>query len=234
MREILLGVLQGLTEFLPVSSSGHLVFFKHLLGLGEQDVTLEVMLHLATLLAILVFFWKRIPSYLKGKKIMLIILGSVPAGIVGVFFKDKIEALFTHQLLPLTFFTTAVFLLLSDRRRGEREIGIKEALFIGIAQAFAILPGISRSGFTIGTALLLGVNRDEAFEFSFFLSIPAVLGAGILEAKEIRGEFLPLPFLCAFLSGIFALWILRRAVLRRRLLFFSLYLFGLALLSLKF
>ncbi len=234
MREILLGVLQGLTEFLPVSSSGHLVFFKHLFGLGEQDVTLEVMLHLATLLAILVFFWKRIPSYLKGKKIMLIILGSVPAGIVGVFFKDKIEALFTHQLLPLTFFTTAVFLLLSDRKGGEREIGIKEALFIGIAQAFAILPGISRSGFTIGTALLLGVNRDEAFEFSFFLSIPAVLGAGILEAKEIRGEFLPLPFLCAFLSGIFALWILRRAVLRRRLLFFSLYLFGLALLSLKF
>lgn len=200
---LILGIVQGLTEFLPVSSSGHLVITERLLGVRSADLTFPIAVHIGTLVAVIVYFrsriWAIIRSFAQNPKgsvlasghdntitgsrmFLLIILASVPAGIAGVLFKDQIELAFASpQMTAICLMVTGVWLLLTLAIKAQsRALSWWRAWWIGVAQAVAIIPGISRSGSTIATGMMLGVRPEEAAEFSFLLSIPAVLGATIL------------------------------------------------------
>jgi undecaprenyl-diphosphatase len=231
MKSLLLGIVQGLTEFLPVSSSGHLVILKYWLNFQCEGVIMEVTLHFATLLAIIIFFRRRILNYATKEKIPLIIVGTIPIVLIGVLFKDEIELLFNNYLLVVITLSITGFMLFLSRKSKESkdELDLKTALIIGIAQAIAITPGISRSGFTVATALLLGVKRKKAFEFSFILAIPALLGAFIINIPDIYGANIEVASLisggvAAFLSGLVALWIFYKVIIKKDLYLFSYYL----------
>jgi undecaprenyl-diphosphatase len=236
MKQLLLGIIQGLTEFLPVSSSGHLVLLKYWLGFKGEGVIMEITLHFATLLAIIIFFRKKILDYATKEKILAIIVGTIPIAILGIILKDKIEFLFSNYLLvTFALSVTGLMLFISKRaKENKSELDLKTAFIIGIAQALALTPGISRSGFTVAAALLLGLNREKAFEFSFILAIPALLGAFIINIPDILGanteEILSLlpGTLAAFLSGLLALWIFYRLITKKELYLFSYYLWALS------
>lgn len=230
MKAIILGLVQGITEFLPVSSSGHLVVMKTLLGFHSPGITFEVLLHLATMLSVLVYFNRIVIDVLLDLKYLLfIVIGSIPAAIVGVFFGDYIEQMFNGVgWVDLFFVLNGVLLVggwwLASRKSTNRELSYGLAFLIGLAQALAVLPGISRSGMTITAGVLLGLRREEAFKFSFFLFLPAVFGAGLLKLKDITefssnwGEIGG--FVVAFFVGIAALSILKNTLSRNR---FSIY-----------
>ena len=258
----ILGVLQGLTEFFPVSSSGHLVIVQHYLGLRHPLLLFDIVLHTATLAAVLFYFRQDIigmmvslarPTQKKPQQILqrklfyLILLGSVPIALVGVLFRRIVEDLFTN--VPLASFLlliTGTLLWASERLRrsnkGIEKVGIVDTLLIGVMQAVAILPGISRSGATISAGLFRGTSKEFAFRYSFLLSIPAILGALFVETKRgvleesLPGE--PLPWLigsiAAFLVGLFSLVVLKKALMGRRLSWFSYYCWALGGVSLVF
>ncbi len=243
MKYFFLGLVQGLTEFLPISSSGHLVVFENILKVHFPGITFEVFLHVATLTAVIIYLWRDILEIFQFKKyslseqpILLIIVGTIPAGIVGLLAGDTIEGLFESVKWVRVFFIINSVILLSTRwTLGEREkITIRDAILIGIAQSFAILPGISRSGATITAALLLGIKPSKAFSFSFLLSIAAISGAAILKIKDLSGVALSsgylVGFLSALISGLLAIVILKRVVLVRKLHYFAYYTFFLGLL----
>lgn len=271
-KTLILGIVQGLTEFLPVSSSGHLVLAEHLLGFKEAGMAGVVFLHLGTLVALIVFFARRIWGIIRSlfvageerrmnlRLILLIVIASVPAALVGLLARGPIEEIFSEPLyVPFFLLGTGVLLLLTRWGRDRnRSLGISDALIIGIAQAAAILPGLSRSGLTIATALLLGIGSAEAFEFSFLLSIPAVLAANALEFARVAKELseiakshpavslarlfeiaqLPSPLvlilgvIVSFGIGLFALWMLRKLLILKSFWLFSLYCFALGAASL--
>ena len=237
MKHAILGFVQGITEFLPISSSGHLVISQHFFGIKSPGVTLEVFLHLATLFAILFFFKRDIRHFFtfkgnewgKNPLIILVVIASLPIVIVGVLFKDKIESMFESIDYVKFFFLINGFILFTTLfSKGKREdLSLSDALLVGLGQAVALLPGISRSGTTITVALILGINKERAFKFSFLLSIPAILGASLLEVIE-SGSFTIgcgeiLGFLTAFFFGLLALLILRRTVITGKLYLFGLY-----------
>lgn len=253
MKEIVLALVQGLTEFLPVSSSGHLVVAQSLLGINRPGIGLEVLLHLGTAVAIIVYFRKDMRRYLdiktplKGNLLFLVFLGSIPAGVVGFLLGDSVERLFESTFaVSLLFIFNGIFLIstvLVKNRKGEdggKEaflIGPLRAFLVGLAQAIAILPGISRSGSTIGLGLFLGVPTIEAFKFSFLLALPAICGAALLEL--LKGAFVLsgwdiVAFFVALGSGILALGILRWMVSGRRLFYFGLYTLFLGVILLAF
>lgn len=196
---IVLGVIQGATEFLPVSSSGHLVIGQALLGLRLPGVRFEVALHLATLVSVVVVYRARIVALARGsladrtsgeaRYLLSLVVGSIPAGIAGVFFADQFEALFDRpEVVGFALLATGVVLFSSRwalRKANAPQIGLGVAFLIGVAQAAAIIPGVSRSGATVVTALWLGVAPLEAAAFSFLLSIPAIGGAALLQAPEL-------------------------------------------------
>lgn len=239
-----LAVAQGLTEFFPVSSSGHLVLLEHLWRLpAESRLGLAAVLHLGTALALVCYLGREILSLAGGlfaaqaerrgaslRAIGMIALGSLPAAVVGLGFEDWFEQAFRRPgLVGVMLVVTAGFLL-ATRFARERKgaAGWRDALLIGLAQAVAILPGISRSGATIAMALLVGVRREDAFRFSFLLSVPAVLGAAFkkLLSSELAGlDVGPVVFgvAVAFAVGLGTLVLLRRIVLRGRLHWFSVY-----------
>jgi len=194
---LLLGLIQGLTEFFPVSSSGHLVLGQAVLGVRVEGILMEVLLHVGTALVVLFYYREKAFDLLRfrfdperNRYRIAIILGLVPTGFVGVFLKDRIADLFERPgpaLIALA--ATGAFLLLTRLApKGEKELTYRIAFLIGLAQAVAILPGISRSGATIAAALFLGMRRREAAEFSFLLSVPAILGAALLTAKDMGEE----------------------------------------------
>jgi len=199
INAIILGIVQGLTEFLPVSSSGHLVLLQKVFGINEPGLFFDTMLHAGTLTAVFIVLWKDIWAILKKPIQSLsgyLILATVPAVIAALIFKDKIEDIFkSAQLLGWCFLITAALLvtaeLLTKRARNDNSLKKSEqmnwldALVIGIMQAIAIPPGISRSGATISGALLRKLDRDFAARFSFLLSIPAILGAVVMQAKDL-------------------------------------------------
>lgn len=252
------GVVQGLTEFLPVSSSGHLVLVGSVLGIESTGVTLEVMVHFGTLLAVLAVYWKDIQGLLVSvyysvfpksvgqdegvahrgnmRLICLLIVATLPAAILGLFFKSRIERFFEAPAMVgvMLFITGTVLLLVSRVRPGVRaawKLGFLNAFGIGMAQAFAMLPGISRSGMTIASGLLSGLDREEAARFSFLLSIPVILGATVLEMKDISsiglGLISPVSLViavcAAFLSGYLAIKILLRLLQTGNLRVFGYY-----------
>ncbi len=206
LEAFMLGLVQALTEFLPVSSSGHLVLAQKLLGMNTQsDATFEVILHLGTLLAVCIYFRKQLLDLLKGiqldqgternlwlMKIRFLVLGTLPAGVIGVAFKDQIESIFGDpQIVAICLMLTGIIVFSttfkpeSHQERDMATLSPLSGLWVGLAQAFAILPGISRSGSTIAMALLLKIPRKTAAELSFMLSIPVVGGAGLLKAVDL-------------------------------------------------
>ena len=258
-QAILLGLVQGLTEFLPVSSSGHLMIFKELLGVdGEGFLDFTVTVHLATVLATLVVFWKAIWQLLKGffqfkyndetDYVCKILVSLIPVAVVGFFFKDFVEGLFGESLIPvgvgLCF--TAALLLLSDysgrlfRRAGRpvkevrNGISYGQAFLVGLGQALAVAPGVSRSGTTIATGLVSGVRREVMAQFSFLMVLIPIIGEQLLDiVKAVAGEgglaggvgtvSLLLGFVAAFASGLFACKAMVALVRRARLGWFALY-----------
>ena len=255
---LILGVLQGLTEFLPVSSSGHLVLGQSILGLKEPELFFDVLLHVGTLAAVLVFYGKDLWRIARGwvsslaggdsdgiaaKTGWLLILGSVPAGVAGVFVGGLVEEMFASpRLAACALLVTGSILCLSEPKegggRGEAQMTAKDALVIGVFQAFAIVPGISRSGATIAAALIRGVAREQAARFSFLLSVPAILGAFALKLKDIEGplgeKLLPYAVgaLAAAVVGAVALGWLIRLVRGGNLARFRYYCWGAGALSL--
>ena len=249
IEAVLLGLVQGLTEFLPVSSSGHLTICKSLFGIETSNLSFEVAVHAATVLSTIVAFRKEIWNLLKGffnlqmnpQKDYLFKIGvsMVPVFVVGVFFKDYVEALFGSGLavVGLMLVVTAALLALSEvmtkRQNGEgRPVGYKEAFVIGLAQACAVLPGLSRSGSTISTGLMLGVKKSEVAKFSFLMVLIPILGEAFLEL--VGGEFgqsasgiaalpLVLGFATAFLSGLFACNLMINLVKKAKLWGFAVY-----------
>lgn len=227
---ILLGVVQGLTEFLPVSSSGHLVMGQALLGIRLPGVRFEVVVHLATLCAVLWVYRRRVVELASGglrggrpewRYIGLLGLASVPAGLVGVLGRDWFEATFDRPMLAAGFLVVTGFVVYSIRhtapRAEEPEPDAGQAATIGVAQALAILPGISRSGTTVAAGAWRGVDAVAAAEFSFLLSVPAILGAGLLQLGDVAASdggpgLLPLTagFAAALVAGIVAIrWFVR-------------------------
>ena len=262
IEALILGIVQGLTEFLPVSSSGHLAIGKALFGIETADLSFEVAVHAATVLATLVVFWKDILGLLQGlfkfkwnpetRYILLILLSMIPVLIVGVFFKDSVEELFGNGLLVVGFalLVTAFLLFLSETIAARREIpgqagnddkkmDWKSALWMGLAQAVAVIPGLSRSGSTIATGLLCGVKKEEVTRFSFLMVLIPILGEAFLDvvgdgfSQSTVGTLpLLLGFLAAFVSGLFACRFMIAMVKKAKLKWFALYcaLVGLACL----
>jgi undecaprenyl-diphosphatase len=196
---LILGLLQGLTEFLPVSSSGHLALGTSILHLPEEDLTFAVLVHGATALSTIVVFrsdisrlflnfLKKNDEGLKARKYLaLIAISAIPAAVVGLSLKDTIESLGSTQFVGGMLIVTAVILAISQKVKAKFEKPLKSGnvILIGLAQAMAILPGISRSGSTIGAALLLGISRAEAAKFSFLMALPPIIGANLLEMKGL-------------------------------------------------
>lgn len=248
LQALVLGLLQGLTEYLPVSSSGHLTIGSYLFGLnGEDNLAFTVVVHVATVLSTLVVLWKEIDWILKGlfkfkmndetKYFINILISMIPVGIVGVFFKDQVEEVFGSGLLIVgcMLLVTAVLLVFSyyARPRQRENISPLHAFIIGLAQAVAVLPGLSRSGSTIATGLLLGNKKEKLAQFSFLMVIPPILGEALLDVvKGLNGEeafggidALPLivGFVAAFVSGCVACKWMINIVKKGKLVWFGVY-----------
>ena len=246
-----LGLVQGLTEFLPVSSSGHLVIIQKLLNLGKQ-IEFDVFLHFATLIAVLIFFKNDILEILKGilgkseaglKTLIGIIVGSVPTAVIGLLFKDFFEEKFSQpKTVAAMWLVTGFILWFSSKfsksdtvNKNYSNTKITDFLLVGLFQGIAIMPGISRAGITISVALLLGFNRNWAFKYSMLLSVPAILGAGLLELKNFSVDTNILAGgLVAIISGILALYILSKIVIGKKFHLFSYYLWTVGIIGLLF
>jgi len=242
---LFLGIVQGLTEWLPISSSGHLVIVQQIMKMNVP-LFFDVILHLGTLLAVIVFFWKDILKILKslftlnfnseeGKLIKFIIIGSIPVALIGYLFHDIIESFFSNLLtVGLSLIITGTFLLLTKKSKGRNELKLFDSIIIGIAQAFALIPGISRSGATISTGLFKGIDKKTVFKFSFLLSIPAIIGANLLELTKnpiTQTDVLPL-FVCVITSaivGYLSLKFLYGMLTKGKFYYFSFYCFILGL-----
>jgi undecaprenyl-diphosphatase len=256
-KAILLGILQGATEFLPVSSSGHLLLAQKILGITEPELAFDILLHLGTLLAVLLFLRREIFAILGSlfrrypgsrldawgrRDLLLLIVSSVPTGIIGLSFHHAVETGVTFQGVGIRYLILTGFLLLSNLRFRHKldpeRIDLWEALALGIMQGAAVFPGLSRSGSTISLALVLGIGASRSAKYSFFISLPAILGAAFVQFQLSRGvselpRVLPcvLGFLLSFVAGYVALLFVERLVLRGRFLRFAPYTFLLAVLS---
>jgi undecaprenyl-diphosphatase len=259
IKAIILGVVQGLTEFLPVSSSGHLVLAAEFLNFQEEGVAFEVFVHLGTLLSVLLVFRKKIFQMIiapyqvwvkknsdedkieSSKWALYIIIGTLPAALIGLAFKDQIEEIFSNFLLVLAMLLVTGTMMIISRfiTNANKELNIFKGILIGFAQAFAILPGISRSGSTIVTGMLLGIDRSRAAEFSFLLSVPVILGATILKISDLfenqiaANEILLLGMgtLSAFISGYYAIIWLLDLVKKGKLEWFGIYCYLIVIIS---
>ena len=248
LQALVLGIVQGLTEYLPVSSSGHLAIGSYLFGIdGEENLAFTVLVQVDTVMSTFVVLWKEIDWILKGlfkfkmndetKYFLNIVVSMIPIGIVGVFFKDKVEEIFGSGLLIVgcCLLLTAVLLTFSyyAKPRQREHISLKDAFIIGLAQACAVLPGLSRSGSTIATGLLLGNKKEKLAQFSFLMVIPPILGEALLDVlKAAKGEeafgdisVLPLVvgFIAAFVSGCLACKWMINIVKKGKLIYFGIY-----------
>ncbi|MEE1223135.1 MAG: undecaprenyl-diphosphate phosphatase [Bacteroidaceae bacterium] len=248
LEALILGLVQGLTEYLPVSSSGHLTIGAHLFGInGEENLAFTVAVHVATVLSTFVVLWSEIVWILKGlfkfqlnnetRYALNIVVSMIPVGVVGLFFKDTVEDIFGSGLMivGVMLLVTAALLTFSyyAKPRQKESIGLKDAFIIGLAQACAVMPGLSRSGSTIATGLLLGNKKEKLAQFSFLMVIPPILGEALLDVlKAVKGEeafggveTLPLcvGFVAAFVSGCLACKWMINVVKKGKLIYFGIY-----------
>ena len=251
---LVLGIIQGLTEFLPVSSSGHLEIGQALFGTaGEENLTFAVVVHTATVLATIVILWREIAQLFKGTFCTLqwnaekdyvakILVSMIPVFIVGMFFKDEVEAFFGNGLLlvGICLIVTACLLYLSEwlskrlaaKGKQGHDVTYRDAFVIGLAQAVAVLPGLSRSGTTIATGLLCGVKKESVAQFSFLMVLIPILGEAFLDlVKLLQGEIvsnlgivpLLVGFVAAFVTGCLACKFMLEIVRRQKLVYFAIY-----------
>ncbi len=258
LEALILGAVQGLTEFLPVSSSGHLQIGAVLLGVNSADNLLfTIIVHGATVLSTIIVFWKEIINIIKGlfkfelneetKLVLYIILSMIPVGIVGLFFESQVEQFFDGQVIFVAsmLMITGFILLAANYLKAQNttgELSYSKSIIIGFAQAFAVLPGISRSGATIATALILGVDKEKATRFSFLMVIPPILGATLLKVKdlieqplsstEISTTALAVGFIAALTFGIFACRWMINIVKKGSLVYFAYYCFAVSTITL--
>lgn len=268
LQAIIIGIVQGLTEFLPISSSGHLVLVPEIMGV-TSSLAFDTLLHVGTLVAVVTYFWSDIVHMIRSfissltdipggnfrngidedpykRLAWMVIIGTIPAGLAGVLFKDFFESLFS-SITAVGFFLIVTGLLLwgseriSARIREKlpvEKLGVRDSLIIGGAQALAIAPGISRSGATISAGLFLGFERELAARYSFLLSIPAILGAAIIQVKDISagmdllGASMIAGFVASAISGYIAIKFLLKLIKERDLYVFAYYCFALGLLIL--
>lgn len=269
IESLILGLIQGLTEYLPISSSGHLAIAAALFGIdGEQNLSFTVIVHIATVLSTLVILWKEIVWILKDlftrqswksyqglnegtRYAVNIIISMIPVGIVGLFFKDRIEEIFGTgtTIVGCCLLITALLLAFSfyAKPRQKEDISGLHAFIIGIAQAVAVLPGLSRSGSTIATGLLLGNRKEKLAQFSFLMVIPPILGEALLDVKDLIGTasqgvegtqtgfaVLAIGFIAAFLSGCAACKWMISIVRKGKLIYFGIYCAVAGILTLLF
>ena len=244
IKYILLGIVQGITEFLPVSSSGHLVILQKILGITAHQVAISVILHLGTLLAIIIFLRKDILNLLKNFKLFILAaLVVIITGVIGVLGKGFFESLFNSpKLVGLAWVFTGLLLIWTKRitQLNRDKLNVKDALILGLAQGAAIIPGVSRCGITISTLFFRKINRSLAFSFSFLVSIPIILGAVILEAKKIEvisiGDMISLGigFIFSFFTGLASLFFLRIVIAKAKFYYFGYYCLLLAAVTLLF
>lgn len=266
MNIILLGLIQGFTEFLPVSSSGHLVIFEHFLGISNPDLSLEIALHLGTLGSVLVYFHKKIISLIKAfigiiintiapkkspfisvnfsdEKSMIIslIIAMIPTAIIGLFLRKNISDFHQLSMVGIALLFTSILLFASNislhkKKSRTNKVSTWQGILIGIAQGIAVIPGISRSGSTVATALILGLNRQSAAEFSFLLAIPTILAATLLEfnAAVVFTPLIGLAVLTSFVSGLIAIHFFMEIIKRSSLNIFAFYCLFLGMLLLLF
>lgn len=241
-----LGLVQGLTEFLPVSSSGHLVLFSQIFGI-EEELFVSIILHCATLLSILIVFWKdvwQMISHPFSKQTMLIVVATIPTCLICLVLMPIIKLSFSGMVLPVCFLVSAILLMLSERSTKNKEtteISYKSAFWIGVAQGFAVFPGISRSGTTISAGLFAGNKKEEVAKFSFLMSIPIIILSLIMEIVEIAiggvsidvsVAGISLAFVTAFLVGIVAIKTMLKITKSAKLRYFSYYLILISIISL--
>lgn len=227
-KAIILGIVQGLTEFLPVSSSGHLVLGKYLLGLSEQGIEFEVIVHFGTLMAVLTAFYKDIFHLLKAfgqmftqgpatlykrssdfRMIIYIIIATIPTAIIGLLFEEKIETLFSDPKFACSMLivTAAILFLTMFARKQDQQLSGVKAFLMGLAQTLAILPGISRSGSTISMGLFLKIDGNTAARFSFLMAIPAILGATVLKVSALFQAGISPEYFASLIAGMLAAYI---------------------------
>jgi len=246
LQALILGIIQGFTEYLPISSSGHLTIFGTLFGLsGDENFLFAIALHAATVLSTIVVLWKDIWDILKGifkfrwneetKYFAKIILSMIPVGLVGVFLKDYVEKTFGSGLFIVgcMLLLTAALLFFSYyyKPRQKENISFKDAFIIGVSQAIAVLPGLSRSGTTISTGLLLGIKKENIAKFSFLMVLVPILGEALLDLKKgdfsgsagISGFSILLGFIAAFISGVIACKWMLNLVKKGKLIYFAYY-----------
>lgn len=228
IQSVLLGITQGITEFLPISSSGHLNLLQYFFGL-TPSLSLDIFLNTATLFSVLFFFRNQIKYFFENLK--YIIIASIPAALVGIFLKDQVENIFGDiNLLPYFFLITSAILISTKfiKNKGNTKLNYQNALIIGLMQAIAILPAVSRSGSTLVTALWLGLAPVEAFNFSFCLFIVASLGTIVLDYKNLfmASNFSPVmlsTFFVTFVAGVIALFLLKQIIISKNLWYFGVY-----------
>lgn len=234
IQAVALGVLQGLTEFLPVSSSGHLVIGQKLFSLSKPPVFFDILVHIGTLLAVLIFFRKQFFK-VSAKTVGLIFIGTIPAGLVGLFLDKYTEIIFNSLFsVGISLLITALLLFstkfIKKSDKNFSQLKWIDALFIGCFQALAIFPGISRSGSTVVPGLWRGLERETSFAFSFYLAVPAILGALVLQIPEIFNNDNQLNMgliglITAAVSGFVSLKLFEKIVLKGKLFYFGMYCF---------
>ncbi len=264
LESFILGIVQGLTEFLPISSSGHLVIFQKLFGISSDNISFEIFVHFGTLLSVVAVYyldlWKMIKSFIRGithkglgdtfkkdsyfRLTLFVIVGTIPAVFTGLFLKDFFISIFHNVgLVGITLIVTGLILLSTGFVKSEgKSLSFGKALLIGVAQMFAILPGISRSGFTISTGLFLGVSRVESARFSFLLAVPAILGAMVLQIRDffsmetigIKLGVLLVGLVVSFIVGYVAIRFLLRVLQSGKFIWFAPYCFLAGLFVLVF
>jgi undecaprenyl-diphosphatase len=257
LKSIILGIVQGITEFIPVSSSGHLVLANHFLNFELQDITFEIMLHVGTLFSVIIYFREDIKKlllsavhyqdkseeYVNYRKVLFFLaIATVATGIVGLLLKELILSIFYNPLFTACMLMiTGTIVFISDTVKGneltQEKTGVVRSIIIGISQAIAIFPGISRSGTTITTSMLTGLKRMEAARFSFLLSIPAIIGVTIMEIRDISSiDSILMPgfffgTLAAFISGYLVIALLLNMIKKRNLKIFSFYTWTLGIVT---
>lgn len=244
LKYIVLGITQGLTEFLPISSSGHLVIAQRLFGFTGEEVALVVVLHLGTLVAVIIFFFRDIIAAVQDMKLMaFILLATFITGTIGILGKNFFEGLFNSpRVVMAALFITGLILLMTRKAfaRGRQETQLKDGIILGVIQAAAIIPGISRSGITISALLFRGLHKEICFKLSFLVSIPLILGASLLEFKKVDFALQNNPvniiagFIASVISGLLALFLLRLVIKQAKFYCFGYYCIFVALLGLIF
>jgi len=244
IKYIILGIVQGLTEFLPVSSSGHLAVLQRIMGLTGHEVAVSVILHLGTLAALFIFFFKDIMATLRDiKKLSLVLIVTLITGLIGISGKGFFESLFSSpKLVALSWIATGIILMFTVRFMNNKrdKVNIKDACILGATQGMAIIPGLSRSGVTISTLLFRGLDKKTSFTFSFLAAIPAVCGAAIMEIKDvdvvlkIEPKNMLVGFIFSLVAGLLALKILRFVLNKAKLYYFAYYCIVIAILTLIF